>query len=174
MTLQGALNSPFLFIRGSIILITILYTHPAPFIYRTQKDFTSVVSSLDPFQRLENGDSHLDKQEILSQLFKNNGVCTFFSTLSHVSTGTTVTGLFSEMPIAMYCPRVNGSCPHWLEFSCSWQLSSVVWDSFFRAENRDSLLGQWVYNATLYPQSLQQFLFIRIQYICCCCFIFVP
>lgn len=55
VNLQGALNSLFLLIRDSIILITILYTHMRPFIYRVQKDFTNVVSSLSPFQRLENG-----------------------------------------------------------------------------------------------------------------------
>lgn len=49
VNLQGALNSLFLLIRDSIILITILYTHMRPFIYKAQKDFTSVVSSLSPF-----------------------------------------------------------------------------------------------------------------------------
>lgn len=53
MNLQGALNSVFLLIKDSIILITILYTHREPFIYRAQKGFTSAVSSLSPFQRLE-------------------------------------------------------------------------------------------------------------------------
>lgn len=55
VNLQGALSSLFLLIRDSIILITILYTHIGPFIYRAQKDFTSVVSSSSLFQRLENG-----------------------------------------------------------------------------------------------------------------------
>lgn len=49
VNLQGALNSLFLLIRDSIILITILYAHIEPFIYRAQKDFTSMVSSLSPF-----------------------------------------------------------------------------------------------------------------------------
>lgn len=72
VSLQGSLNSLFLLIRDSIILITILYTHTDSFICRAQKDFTSVGSSLSPFQRLENeAFSHLYKQEVLSQLFKN-------------------------------------------------------------------------------------------------------
>ena len=48
VNLQGALNSLFLLIRDSIILITILHAHIYPFIYRAQKGFTSVVSSLSP------------------------------------------------------------------------------------------------------------------------------
>lgn len=71
-SLQGTLNSLFLLIKDSIILITILHAHTGSFICRAQKDFTSVVSSLSPFQRLENEAlSHLYKQEVLSQLFKN-------------------------------------------------------------------------------------------------------
>lgn len=72
VSLQGSLNSLLLLIRDSIILITILYTHTVSFICRAQKGFTSVVSSLSPFQRLENEAlSHLYKQEVLSQLFTN-------------------------------------------------------------------------------------------------------
>lgn len=72
VSLQGSLNSLLLLIRDSIILITILYTHTVSFICRAQKVFTSVVSSLSPFQRLENEAlSHLYKQEVLSQLFTN-------------------------------------------------------------------------------------------------------
>lgn len=57
VNLQGAVNGLLLFIRDSIILITILYAHIGSFIYKAQKDFISVVSLLSPFQRLKNGGS---------------------------------------------------------------------------------------------------------------------
>lgn len=80
--LYGALNSLFLLIRDSIILITMLYTHIGPFIYRAQR-ILQVWFHHYPHSRDWKMEalSHLYKQEVLRQLFKNYLVCMFFQSL---------------------------------------------------------------------------------------------